>query len=192
MRRDRYRRQEESPTDDRPYLPTRRLEMIVPHENMMLPHTSLYPTRSNFERHGIAIGNPVEPIEEVPNMIGVPTREISHCSSQLTMPASIIPSSNQRVDIQRNSDDYMDDEELEIFLQQMSREEARKEKQRKSLQATLSHERKSFQTLLSDIENSTSDFMLIAAAHSDEYLERLIQEQIRVEEQYNQGTTIIA
>ena len=87
-----------------------------------------------------------------------------------------------------NNDNYLDDEELEIYLQQMEREEEWKKHQRESLTKSIcsSNRKEYFQKILSNmkLQDSSDDFTLIAAGHSEKYLQQLIEEQIQVEQQY--------
>jgi hypothetical protein len=192
---DRRRRQEASMTEDRPMRPARSAAVVAAPaatKDSAAPTRTLYPTVSNLHRHGIVVGTFVEEeassrnANKMPQDLFIPrTRIRRHQSdiSQLTMPYDLRSFDAAEFDNISPSDDYLDDEELDLYLKQLAKEEAIKTKERESIKQRVSKQRKSLQSLLCTVDAS-SDGMLLAAANDENYLERLLEEQIQVQQKY--------
>jgi hypothetical protein len=184
------RRRSEASMDDQPMAPARSSAVLARDELAPLPFTDLYPTVSNLQRHGVVIGNPLDIGHQVnddndrtPNEISVPTRHIRRYLSEVTMAADLESFDGSEFERIPSTDDYLDDEELEVYLRQLAKEEERKGEQRESLKQMMSTEKEELQRLLLEMEGS-SDSLLHTAANDEEYLNRLLEEQIQVEQQY--------
>jgi len=200
---------------------SRRLVVGASDELAALPMTTLYPTVSNLQRHGVAVGNFVQDEGDcfdedpcrnvVPQELNVPNHrhylqrfqsEVSQITcdlqsvdgppqelsvpplrrptryqsevSQVTMPYDLESFDGTEFEHVPPSDDYLDDEELELYLKQLAKEEdQRKEEQRESIKQIVSNERESLQSLLCAMDIPDDD------------LERLLEEQLEVQQRYS-------
>lgn len=190
------RRQEDAIDDeDQPIVPARSSAVLARDDLAPIPLTTLYPTVSNLQRHGVAVGNPLENTnnnnahhqalisdDEVdivvtrrPNEIALPPRqELRRLFSEVTMPADLQSFDGSEFEKIPTTDDYMDDDELELYLSQLAKEEEQKSKERESIKQIM--EQDQLDLLLMQMEGS--------GANMEEDLNRLLEEQIQVEQQY--------
>lgn len=260
------RRRQEEDTDDQPMMPTRS-SAIVDMENAeeMIPMTDLYPTLSNLERHGVAVGQLVNspiigdridhvnryqhhhhhrdqmqqgsevqdqemnhqlpsppqirrqqvadvvppeadiikvaaidnyhsgvttssrPPRQRPRSISVPQRGVRRCLSAMTLSSDLISFDGTEFEAIVAAEDYMDDDQLQEYLDQLAKEEDRKSRERESLKEELfsassvsnSTDRESllqiFQHLDFDGDGNNVDY--------ETYWDRLMEEQLQAEQQ---------
>mmetsp|Transcript_43132 Transcript_43132/g.104358 ORF Transcript_43132/g.104358 Transcript_43132/m.104358 type:complete len:312 (+) Transcript_43132:126-1061(+) len=275
---DKRRRQEED-NDDQPRMPTRS-SAIVDMEGVeeMMPTTDLYPTVSNLNRHGVAVGQPLansasencgidngnrhrrphhhrhhhrhrqQQAEQVqveqmyqqlpsppprrrqqvaafppdadagggrnvvgvartvnnnhngapttsnrrprqrPQTITVPQRGLRRCLSGVTMSSDLVSFDGTEFEAIPPADDYMDDDQLQEYLDQLAKEETRKNRERESLREELfsasagnnNEDRESLRQLFQQLDvggdGSNDDY--------EAYLDRLMEQQIQAEKQY--------
>lgn len=269
------RRRQEEDTDDQPMMPTRSSAIVnMEHAEAMIPMTDLYPTLSNLDRHGVAVGqlvnspitgdrvdhvnryrhhhhhrNQMQNGEDVqdqemyhqlpsppqirrqqvadivppeadgvikvaaidnnhcgvttttgsrlprqrPQSITVPQRGVRRCLSAMTLSSDLISFDGTEFEAIAAAEDYMDDDQLQEYLDQLAKEEDRKSRERESLKEELfsassvtnaSSDRESlrqiFQHLDFDGDGSNVDYKT--------YLDRLVEEQLQAEQQYKSKT----
>eukprot|EP00980_Cylindrotheca_fusiformis_P019452 scaffold6708_cov134-Cylindrotheca_fusiformis.AAC.22 len=127
-----------------------------------------------------------------PAMIQLPAAgQVPRFLSEVTMPADLLAlgeddeSESKQVLTSKTTatdEDYMDDDELEQYLKELEEEEERKSHQRESLKKRLSREKDQLQLLLLMQLND-------GAFDEENSLNRLLEEQIQVEEQYKKEAT---
>ncbi|KAL3937458.1 MAG: hypothetical protein SGBAC_007448 [Bacillariaceae sp.] len=249
------RRRQEEDTDDQPMMPTRSSAIVdMEHAETMISTTDLYPTLSNLDRHGVAVGQLVDsPISgdridhvnryrhdnnhrnqmqngevvqdqemyhqlpsppqirrrqqvadivptagrrrprQRPQSITVPQRGVRRCLSAMTLSSDLISFDGTEFEAIAAAEDYMDDDQLHEYLDQLAKEEDRKSRERESLKEELvsassvindNSDRKSlqqiFQHLDFDGDGSNVDY--------ETYLDRLVEEQLQAEQKYKSKT----
>jgi len=153
---------------------------IPPDANIILPPIN----NSNDNRGSVATSNR----RPRPHTVTVPQRGVRRCLSAVTMSSDLFSFDGSEFEAIPAADDYMDDDQLQEYLDQLAKEEDRKNKERESLKKELfsasgaanNRERESLrQLLLQQLDGegraSNEDY--------EAYLDRFMEEQIQAEEQ---------
>ncbi|CAJ1932595.1 unnamed protein product [Cylindrotheca closterium] len=122
-----------------------------------------------------------------PQNISVPKRGVRRCMSAVTMSSDLVSFDGTEFEAMPAADDYMDDDQLQEYLDQLAKEEDRKYRERESLKEELCsasasnvEDRESLSQLLQHLDfggdGSNDDH--------EAYLNRLLEEQMQAEEQY--------
>jgi len=139
-----------------------------------------------------------------PHTITVPQRGIRRCLSAVTMSSDLFSFDGSEFEAIPPADDYMDDDQLQEYLDQLAKEEDRKNRERESLKkeffsasaaanthhSTTREERESLRQLLQQLDCGGGANGATRSSDNEDYeayLDRLMEEQMQVEEQYKQS-----